>query len=191
MLMTLDSLRVPAWTVIIIIAREFLVTGARSLAASDGVVIAANVFGKFKTVLQMTYVFVFLALAVFERAVAILVARYAGNVRPNSQSGIALGRRGCGFVHGLLRHSIRAIELAYPELGEAIVSDIAPLSTAHVDLKAYAHNLNVVREMIPEGCRIMGIVKADAYGHGAVPICQMRRQRRCGDVGRRVGRGRP
>lgn len=70
MLMTIDVLNIPAWTVVTIIGREFLVTGARSLAASDGVVIAANVFGKLKTVLQMTYVFVFLFLVVAERAVA-------------------------------------------------------------------------------------------------------------------------
>jgi CDP-diacylglycerol--glycerol-3-phosphate 3-phosphatidyltransferase len=47
-----------------IIAREFLVTGARSLAASEGVVIPANVWGKTKAVIQMVYVFVFLALAI-------------------------------------------------------------------------------------------------------------------------------
>jgi CDP-diacylglycerol--glycerol-3-phosphate 3-phosphatidyltransferase len=69
MLMKIDVLYVPAWTIVIIIGREFLVTGARSLAASDGVVIAANVFGKLKTILQMTYVFVFLFLVIAERAV--------------------------------------------------------------------------------------------------------------------------
>jgi alanine racemase len=42
-----------------------------------------------------------------------------------------------------------------------------------IDLKAYAHNLSVIRGMIPAGCRTMGIVKADAYGHGAVPIAMM------------------
>lgn len=71
MLMTVDVLNIPAWTIVTIIGREFLVTGARSLAASDGVVIAANVFGKLKTVLQMVYVFVFLLLVVAERAVAV------------------------------------------------------------------------------------------------------------------------
>lgn len=51
------------------------------------------------------------------------------------------------------------------------MSSLAP-SRAVVDLNAYAHNLGVIRETIPPDCRIMGIVKADAYGHGAVPIAR-------------------
>ena len=38
----------PAWAVVIIIGREFAVTGLRSIAATDGVVIAASKMGKFK-----------------------------------------------------------------------------------------------------------------------------------------------
>ena len=45
---------VPAWMVIIILAREFTVTGLRTIAAASGVVIAAEMTGKIKTVLQMT-----------------------------------------------------------------------------------------------------------------------------------------
>ncbi|MBW7865630.1 MAG: CDP-diacylglycerol--glycerol-3-phosphate 3-phosphatidyltransferase [Candidatus Hydrogenedentes bacterium] len=70
MLMHVPQLHVPGWTVVAILAREFLITGARSLAAADGVVLAANAFGKAKTALQMTYVFVFLALAILFRAAA-------------------------------------------------------------------------------------------------------------------------
>ena len=44
---------VPAWAVIIILAREFLVSGLRMSAASQNVVIAADLFGKLKTVIQM------------------------------------------------------------------------------------------------------------------------------------------
>ena len=44
---------VPAWIVILILAREFAVTGLRTLAAADGVVIAASKWGKLKTVTQM------------------------------------------------------------------------------------------------------------------------------------------
>jgi CDP-diacylglycerol--glycerol-3-phosphate 3-phosphatidyltransferase len=60
MLMNVPDLWIPGWTVVTIIAREFLITGARALAASDGTVIAANRWGKTKTVLQMTYVLTFL-----------------------------------------------------------------------------------------------------------------------------------
>ncbi|NIA14046.1 MAG: CDP-diacylglycerol--glycerol-3-phosphate 3-phosphatidyltransferase [Nitrospiraceae bacterium] len=64
MLMKMPGLNIPAWTVVVIIAREFLVTGARSLAATRGTIIGANIWGKTKAVIQMVYVFVFLALAI-------------------------------------------------------------------------------------------------------------------------------
>ncbi|MFR6311069.1 CDP-diacylglycerol--glycerol-3-phosphate 3-phosphatidyltransferase [Anaerofustis stercorihominis] len=44
---------IPAWVVITILAREFIVTGLRTLAASNGVVIAADKIGKLKTTTQM------------------------------------------------------------------------------------------------------------------------------------------
>jgi CDP-diacylglycerol---glycerol-3-phosphate 3-phosphatidyltransferase len=43
----------PAWAVVIIIGREFAVTGLRSIAAADGLVIAASKMGKFKMLLQV------------------------------------------------------------------------------------------------------------------------------------------
>ena len=48
--------RLPAWFVIIIIAREFIISGFRLIAAENGVVIAANYWGKFKTVSQMVMI---------------------------------------------------------------------------------------------------------------------------------------
>lgn len=70
MLMRVPGLYIPGWTVVSILAREFLITGARSLAASDGVVLPANVWGKAKTAIQMTYVFVILALVIMFRLIA-------------------------------------------------------------------------------------------------------------------------
>ena len=45
--------RFPAWMVIVIISREFIVSGLRMVAASEGVVIAASKGGKLKTVTQI------------------------------------------------------------------------------------------------------------------------------------------
>lgn len=64
MLMTLPDLRIPGWTIVAIFAREFLVTGARTLAAAEGMVIAADRWGKAKTVMQMIYVLTFLFFAI-------------------------------------------------------------------------------------------------------------------------------
>ncbi len=44
---------IPGWAAVIIIAREFAVTGLRTVAASDGIVIAASWWGKIKTVIQI------------------------------------------------------------------------------------------------------------------------------------------
>jgi CDP-diacylglycerol--glycerol-3-phosphate 3-phosphatidyltransferase len=49
-----------AWVVVLIISREFLVSGFRTLAASKGVTIAANPWGKIKTVFQMILIVVVL-----------------------------------------------------------------------------------------------------------------------------------
>ena len=43
----------PAWMVIVIIAREFIISGFRLIASDNGVVIAASYWGKFKTIAQM------------------------------------------------------------------------------------------------------------------------------------------
>lgn len=45
--------RIPAWMAIIIIAREFMVMGLRSVAAAKGVIIAAVMTGKVKTCIQI------------------------------------------------------------------------------------------------------------------------------------------
>ena len=52
----------PAWAVIIIISREFLITGLRLLASSKGVILPAEKLGKHKTAWQMITIVFFLAL---------------------------------------------------------------------------------------------------------------------------------
>lgn len=55
-LVSLD--RMPAWVVIVIISREFIISGFRLIAAEQGTVIAASMWGKFKTVFQMLFIIV-------------------------------------------------------------------------------------------------------------------------------------
>ena len=53
--------RIPAWIVIVIISREFIISGFRLIASDNGRVIAASYWGKFKTVSQM-FMIIFLIL---------------------------------------------------------------------------------------------------------------------------------
>ena len=43
---------------------------------------------------------------------------------------------------------------------------------AEVDLDALRHNYETLTRNLPDGCRFLGVVKADAYGHGAVPVAK-------------------
>lgn len=45
--------RVSSWIAVVVIGREFIVTGFRLIAASDGLVISASIWGKIKTIIQM------------------------------------------------------------------------------------------------------------------------------------------
>lgn len=54
LIILVDMERLPAWMVIVIIVREFLVTGLRSIAFSKDIVIPAEFWGKIKTVTQFT-----------------------------------------------------------------------------------------------------------------------------------------
>lgn len=53
MIMLVSADEMPAWAVIIIIAREFTITGFRIIAVSENITIAASPLGKFKTVTQL------------------------------------------------------------------------------------------------------------------------------------------
>ncbi|MDS0524874.1 CDP-diacylglycerol--glycerol-3-phosphate 3-phosphatidyltransferase [Clostridium sp. SHJSY1] len=51
---------VPAWAAFVIIAREFAISGLRTIAASEGKIIAASWWGKIKTVIQIVAIIVLL-----------------------------------------------------------------------------------------------------------------------------------
>ncbi|MBR3634933.1 MAG: CDP-diacylglycerol--glycerol-3-phosphate 3-phosphatidyltransferase [Lachnospiraceae bacterium] len=53
--------RIPAWAVLIIMGREFIISGFRLVASDNGVVIAASMWGKSKTVSQMIMIGILIA----------------------------------------------------------------------------------------------------------------------------------
>ena len=53
MIVLVEMGRIPSWIVIVIIGREFIISGFRLIASDNGVVIAASYWGKFKTTFQM------------------------------------------------------------------------------------------------------------------------------------------
>ena len=56
MICLVDLGRLPSWVCLIIIAREFIISGFRLVASDNGIVIAASYWGKFKTTFQMAMV---------------------------------------------------------------------------------------------------------------------------------------
>ncbi|MDD3279819.1 MAG: CDP-diacylglycerol--glycerol-3-phosphate 3-phosphatidyltransferase [Lachnospiraceae bacterium] len=61
MICLIDVGSIPSWVVIIIIAREFIISGFRLIASDNGIVIAASWWGKLKTISQMLMVIVLIA----------------------------------------------------------------------------------------------------------------------------------
>jgi len=70
---------VPSWAAIIIIAREFAVSGLRTIAAADGKVIAASWWGKIKTVIQI------IAIILLLLEVNIATSSYLTNLVTNTE----------------------------------------------------------------------------------------------------------
>ena len=64
------TLNIPAWMVICIIAREFIITGLRSIAASKNIIIAASVYGKIKTTSQIFTIIVILVILIINAMLA-------------------------------------------------------------------------------------------------------------------------
>lgn len=63
------------WIVMIVLTREFAVTSVRLIASAEGVVIPANIWGKLKTVSQMTFTIVIMLLAAVQ-ALGVLPASF-------------------------------------------------------------------------------------------------------------------
>ncbi|MDO4975986.1 MAG: CDP-diacylglycerol--glycerol-3-phosphate 3-phosphatidyltransferase [Eubacteriales bacterium] len=59
--------RIPTWIVLVIISREFIISGFRLVASDNGIVIVASYWGKFKTTFQMF-------------AIILLIANLGGNI---------------------------------------------------------------------------------------------------------------
>jgi len=64
----LRELSIPAWMVIVVISREFIITGLRSVAASRGTIIPASLSGKFKTTSQMVVIITILIILIINVA---------------------------------------------------------------------------------------------------------------------------
>ena len=61
MICLIETGKLPAWVVIVVIGREFIISGFRLVASDNGIVIAASYWGKFKTVFQMAMTIVMIA----------------------------------------------------------------------------------------------------------------------------------
>lgn len=58
------------------------------------------------------------------------------------------------------------------------MNDLQKRTWAEISLKNIEYNYNCIRSHLPENCKVLGIVKADAYGHGAVEVAK--RLENCG-----------
>ena len=53
------------------------------------------------------------------------------------------------------------------------MNDLQKRTWAEINLPNVRHNYEAIRATLPEGCRFLGVVKADAYGHGALPVAKL------------------
>lgn len=68
--------KMPAWVTIIMLAREFIISGFRLVAIGEGKIISADIFGKIKTVIQMLFIML-----------AMLLLPVANGYQPLGQNG--------------------------------------------------------------------------------------------------------
>ena len=53
------------------------------------------------------------------------------------------------------------------------MNDLQKRTWAEIFLENLRHNYEAIRKSLPAGCRFLGVVKADAYGHGALPVSRL------------------
>ena len=53
------------------------------------------------------------------------------------------------------------------------MNDLQKRTWAEISLENLRHNYDAIRKSLPAGCRFLGVVKADAYGHGALPVSRL------------------
>ena len=53
------------------------------------------------------------------------------------------------------------------------MNDLQKRTWAEISLNNIRHNYEAIRACLPAGCRFLGVVKADAYGHGALPVAKL------------------
>ena len=53
------------------------------------------------------------------------------------------------------------------------MNDLQKRSWAEISLENIRHNYRSIRASLEPGCRFLGVVKADAYGHGALPVSRL------------------
>ena len=68
--------KIPAWVTIIMLAREFIISGFRLVATGEGKIISADIFDKIKTVIQMLFILL-----------AMLLLPYSNGYKPLGQNG--------------------------------------------------------------------------------------------------------
>lgn len=103
-LVTVDLL--PAWIVVVMIGRDFYISGLRSVAANQGVIIAAGEGGKMKTVMQLV-------------GICCVLARYRYEM-PLSPRDIDFHQLGMGFLYVALALSITSAIQYTVEFGRAL-----------------------------------------------------------------------
>ena len=56
------------------------------------------------------------------------------------------------------------------------MNDLQKRTWAEISLDNIRHNYRAIRASLPAGCRFLGVVKADAYGHGALTVARLLQQ---------------